>query len=136
FVQLSEACGVEIAVVLLKWDGSGETTYSYSLRFQRLLSAAGAVKGKVDRRPPSQPEKRAVPVQASAKPCDELERQLVAIWQDVLSVNAVGTRDSFFDLGGHSLLALRMLTQLEERLSVTLPLATLFQAPTIERLAA
>jgi len=135
-LQLNRAFGAEIGVAHPNWYGSGETYYFYSLRFDRSLSAAGAVKGKVDRRPPPQPEKRAVPVQASAKPCDELERQLVAIWQDILSVNAVGTRDSFFDLGGHSLLALRMLTQLEERLSVTLPLATLFQAPTIERLAA
>ena len=71
-----------------------------------------------------------------AEPRNYLERQLVRIWQAVLAVDRVGTRDNFFDLGGHSLLAAQMFAQVEARLGVRLPLATLFQAPTIEGLAA
>ena len=70
-----------------------------------------------------------------AEPRNDLERQLVRIWQSVLVVDHVGTRDNFFDLGGHSLLAAQMFAQVEERLGVRLPLATLFQEPTIEGLA-
>ena len=58
------------------------------------------------------------------------------IWQDVLSVDSLGINDNFFELGGHSLLALRMFAKLEEQFRVTLPLATLFQAPTVAGLAA
>jgi aspartate racemase len=89
--------------------------------------------GKVDRR--ALPEPASGPTASSSEPRSELERQLVKIWEEVLSVNPIGTRDSFFDLGGHSLLAVRMFARLDETLRIRLPLATLFRAPTIERLA-
>ena len=92
--------------------------------------------GKVDRRALPEPDERAELVQAPVEPRDELERELAEIWRDVLSVGRVGIRDNFFDLGGHSLLAVRMFAWLEERLGARLPLATLFEAPTIEGLAA
>ncbi|MGI0025673.1 MAG: thioesterase domain-containing protein, partial [Nitrososphaera sp.] len=38
-------------------------------------------------------------------------------------------------LGGHSLLAIRLMAQLEKEFQVAVPLATLFQAPTVEQLA-
>jgi aspartate racemase len=92
--------------------------------------------GKVDRQALPEPEASAGTVDSATEPRDELERQLVKIWQDLLAVGPVGIRDNFFDLGGHSLLAVRMFAQLEAQLRITLPLATLFQAPTIEGLAA
>ncbi len=91
--------------------------------------------GKVDRRALPEPEDTGS-VHVSAEPRDELERQLVRIWEEVLMVSPVGTRESFFDLGGHSLLAVRLFARLRDQLRVTLPLATLFQAPTIDGLAA
>jgi amino acid adenylation domain-containing protein len=90
--------------------------------------------GKVDRPRLPEPEDGRERTSAS-EPRDEVERQLVRIWEEVLPVSHIGTRDSFFDLGGHSLLAVRMFARLEERFRIRLPLATLFQAPTIEGLA-
>jgi len=92
--------------------------------------------GKVDRQALLELGAEAETVASPVGPRDELERQLIQIWQDVLSVDLVGTRDNFFDLGGHSLLAVRLFARLAEQLRVTLPLATLFQAPTIADLAA
>ncbi|MGH7410405.1 MAG: non-ribosomal peptide synthetase, partial [Candidatus Methylomirabilis sp.] len=69
-------------------------------------------------------------------PRDTLERQLAKIWERVLRVQPVGVRDNFFDLGGHSLLAVRLFSQIENFTGKTLPLVTLFQAPTVEQLAA
>lgn len=68
-------------------------------------------------------------------PRNESEQQLVRIWQEVLGCHSVGIQDNFFDLGGHSLLALRLLTHIKQNFGVNLPLATLFQSPTIEELA-
>ena len=69
-------------------------------------------------------------------PRTDLERQIAAIWQEILGVDQVGVRDSFFDLGGHSLLAVRLFSKLKKVVGKTLPLSTLFDAPTIEQLAA
>jgi amino acid adenylation domain-containing protein len=69
-------------------------------------------------------------------PRTPLEESLTTIWADVLEVQAMGINDNFFDLGGHSLLAVRLFAQVEKRLGKRLPLATLFQAPTVAQLAA
>jgi thioesterase domain-containing protein/acyl carrier protein len=66
---------------------------------------------------------------------DELECQLVRIWEDVLGKEGIGTRDSFWDLGGHSFIALRMARRIEKVLGKILPIATLLQTSTIEELA-
>ena len=65
-----------------------------------------------------------------------LEQTLARIWSELLSVKAIGVNDNFFELGGHSLLAVRLFAQIEKRLGKRLPLATLFQAPTVAQLAA
>ncbi|MDF5719565.1 MAG: amino acid adenylation domain-containing protein [Rhizonema sp. PD37] len=63
------------------------------------------------------------------------EFQLVRIWEDILDIHPVGIRDNFFELGGHSLLAVRLMSQIQKHLQINLPLAILFQYPTIEKLA-
>jgi amino acid adenylation domain-containing protein len=69
-------------------------------------------------------------------PRDDLERDLAALWEELLDVHAVGVQDDFFALGGHSLLVLRLLSRIEKQLGTKLPPAVLFAAPTIEKLAA
>ena len=71
-----------------------------------------------------------------AAPKTPLEKSLTAIWADVLEVKAIGVNDNFFELGGHSLLAVRLFALIEKRFGRRLPLATLFQTPTVAQLAA
>lgn len=68
-------------------------------------------------------------------PQTALERTLVDIWAHVLGQPHIGIRDNFFDLGGHSLLAARVFAEIERRLGTRMPLAALFVAGTVERLA-
>ncbi len=68
-------------------------------------------------------------------PKDELETQLVKIWEEILGIQPVGTTDKFFDLGGHSLLAVKLISQIEKNFGKRLPVAAVFDAPTIEQLA-
>ncbi len=70
------------------------------------------------------------------RPSDNLEQQLVQIWEKLLNIQPIGINDNFFELGGHSLLAVQLFSQIENRLGKQLPLATLFQSPTISGLAA
>jgi len=64
-----------------------------------------------------------------------MQEQLSIIWKSLLGVQFVGIDDDFFELGGHSLLASRLLAQIEKEFGVRLPLTTIFQAPTINKLA-
>jgi acyl carrier protein len=64
-----------------------------------------------------------------------LELSLISLWKQVLDVETIEVRDNFFDLGGHSLQAVQLFVRIEKMLGVKLPLATLYQAPTIELLA-
>ena len=72
---------------------------------------------------------------AFAAPQTPFEKILAPIWSELLEVNAIGVNDNFFELGGHSLLAVRLFAQIEKKLGKRLPLATLFQAPTVAKLA-
>ena len=89
--------------------------------------------GKIDRLALPEPES---PREDAIVPAhDGIELALVRIWEEVLGVRSVSVRDNFFALGGHSLLAVRLFARIENLLGRRLPLATLFQAPTIEQLA-
>ena len=68
-------------------------------------------------------------------PQNEMQRELLAIWQEVLSVPRLGIKDDFFELGGHSLLIPVLLSRVERAFSKRLSPAAIFQAPTIEQLA-
>ena len=67
-------------------------------------------------------------------PRTDRERQLTAIWEDVLDVRPIGVTDSFFDVGGNSFLAARMMIRVQQ-VGRHLPMAALLQADTVERLA-
>lgn len=68
-------------------------------------------------------------------PHTALEQVLAGIWTEVLQLEKIGTRDDFFNLGGHSLLAIQVNSRLRETFSLELPLHSLFEATTIEKLA-
>jgi phthiocerol/phenolphthiocerol synthesis type-I polyketide synthase E len=66
---------------------------------------------------------------------DATTKQLMSIWQELLGIDSVEPDQNYFDLGGDSSLAVHLFVQIERVFNVKLPLATLFEAPTIEELA-
>ena len=89
-------------------------------------------------------DRRALPVPDQSKqarrseftaPRSAIEKALANIWQEMLAVEQVGVHDNFFELGGHSLLAVRLFAVIEKKFGKRLPLATLFQAPTVAEVA-
>jgi amino acid adenylation domain-containing protein/FkbH-like protein len=92
--------------------------------------------GKVDRKALPDPGKGRPLIEGVATPRDAVELKLTEIWENVLDVHPIGIEDKFFDLGGHSLLAVKLIAQIEKVFGRRLRVATVFQAPTIEQLAA
>ncbi|MBK8901319.1 MAG: non-ribosomal peptide synthase/polyketide synthase [Anaerolineaceae bacterium] len=70
-----------------------------------------------------------------AAPCTATEKQLLAIWQSLLSVEEISIHDNFFELGGHSLLATQLLTRIQKQLGVRLMLRDVLEHGTIARIA-
>ena len=68
-------------------------------------------------------------------PRNQLERELITLWEQLLAVKSIGVRDNFFDLGGHSLLVVRLVYEIDKRFGQYLHPSVLFQAPTIEELS-
>ncbi len=71
-----------------------------------------------------------------APPLTPIEARLAAIAAELLHIEAVGRDDNLFLLGGHSLLGAQLIERIGAAFGVTLPLRTLFAAPSIARLAA
>jgi amino acid adenylation domain-containing protein len=92
--------------------------------------------GKVDRRAVLQAP--AVPLSdydGRSAPRTEVERQLAAVWQELLKLEQVGIDQNFFELGGHSLLALQVMARIRSLFGVELPVRSLFEEPTLAALA-
>jgi amino acid adenylation domain-containing protein len=110
--------------------------YMIPAAFVTLTAMPLTPNGKVDRgalpspqRDPKRPPHTFVPPRTS------VEIRLAQIWEELLGVGPVGIRDDFFELGGHSLLAVRLFAEIETAIGKRLPLSTLLQRTTIERLA-
>ncbi|MDJ0728292.1 MAG: amino acid adenylation domain-containing protein [Prochloraceae cyanobacterium] len=92
--------------------------------------------GKIDRRALPTPEISSFSGNKELiLPRNEMESKLARIWSQLLNIEPVGVKDSFFDLGGHSLLAINLMSQIQQQFNKKLPLATLFTDRTIEDLA-
>jgi amino acid adenylation domain-containing protein len=93
------------------------------------------INGKVDRGALPPPRDRRELESGYSAPETDIERKLTEIWQQLLQVDRVGVTDNFFELGGHSLLAARLIARIEKETGHNIPVASLFEAPTIAQLA-
>jgi natural product biosynthesis luciferase-like monooxygenase protein len=64
-------------------------------------------------------------------PRDEVERKVFELWRERLGTDEFGVHDNFLELGGNSLVAAQLLTRLRDQFGVPIPLAALFEAPTV-----
>ena len=67
---------------------------------------------------------------------NDIEREVLTVWSEILDNKAIRLEDDFFYLGGNSLLAIRMMIQLGQRLMVHVPMHLLSEASTVEHFAA
>ncbi|MET7834677.1 amino acid adenylation domain-containing protein [Micromonospora sediminicola] len=69
------------------------------------------------------------------EPSSPEERQLCALFGEILGVEGIGADDSFFELGGHSLMATRLLNRIRAVMGTEASVRDIFDAPTVAGLA-
>lgn len=90
--------------------------------------------GKVDRkRLPSPTQSR---TNSGRAPENDTERRLMSIWEQLLPGQALGVNDSFFEVGGNSILSMQLAAKVSQEFGREIPVVTIYEAPTIEKLAA
>ena len=102
--------------------------------FMTLESIPLTPNGKVDRRALPAPDIRQEMEKSYQAPATVEEKLIADIWKSVLNLEKVGVDDNFFELGGNSLLAMQIVSRMRQ-LDIELPLNSLFDSPTIAKLA-
>ncbi|MFD3212676.1 non-ribosomal peptide synthetase, partial [Pseudomonas sp. LR_7] len=140
--------GVEQALVLIHKDAVGAHLVGYYSGVEQtdalLATLAAQLPGymvpaqlihlaQMPLGPSGKVERKALPAPAwqqreHVEPQSELQRQVAAIWREVLNLPQVGLNDDFFALGGHSLLATQIVSRTRQACDVELPLKALFEA--------
>ncbi|RKH18541.1 amino acid adenylation domain-containing protein, partial [Corallococcus sp. CA041A] len=93
------------------------------------LSASSTSPAPVEAAPlPSQPAR-------DDAPRGDVEERVAALWRARLGLEFVGRHDDFLEIGGNSLTAAQLLNQVRDAFGVNLPLAALFEAPTVAGIA-
>ena len=69
-------------------------------------------------------------------PRTEIEGAIGRAWQQALGLGPIGVHDNFFELGGDSLVAVHLMSALSSEFSLALSPRHLWDAPTLEALAA
>lgn len=91
--------------------------------------------GKIDRRALPAISDKDIIKQEYVAPRNQDEERLITIWKELLTVESIGIKDSFFELGGNSLLALRAITNIQEAFNISIPIDVYFKLTTIENIS-
>ncbi|SMF98392.1 Non-ribosomal peptide synthase [Burkholderia singularis] len=61
----------------------------------------------------------------------DVERRLLALWQELLAVRVRGVHENFFLCGGHSLAAARLASRINQAFGLDLSISSIFNHPTV-----
>jgi amino acid adenylation domain-containing protein len=93
--------------------------------------------GKIDRRALPAPPRTRLQVDTNYRPANTtVEKYLANLWAEILGLSEVGILDDFTQIGGDSLMGARIASRVNDVFALKRPLKTLFDTPTIARLAA
>jgi tyrocidine synthetase-3 len=106
---------------------------SYYIQLERMPLTSS---GKIDKN--KLPDPAALQLRSENEylaPVNEIENELVLMWQKIVGKEKIGTRDNFFESGGHSLSITRLIGQIHKELNVKLEVKDLFKNATIKEQA-
>jgi len=93
--------------------------------------------GKIDYKALKIPESSKISVESTDSDLfnNPYEKDLKIIWENILDFEVPGPDDSFFDLGGSSLYAIKLVSTIEKKFKVSIPVIAVFKSSTIRKLA-
>lgn len=91
--------------------------------------------GKVDKHRLPDPNKSQLIRSNYIPPQTQEEKQIAAIWSQILHVSPIGIYDNFFELGGDSLSSLEVIAQIRIKCGVDVPLQIFLKHNTLTKLA-
>ncbi|RAJ72778.1 amino acid adenylation domain-containing protein [Chitinophaga dinghuensis] len=108
--------------------------YMLPVHYVRMDRFPLTASGKTDRKKMPAPDanRQQTTVEFIA-PSGEMALQLAAIWQDILGIAAISTKDNFFLLGGHSLTVNRLVSRIYKTFKIKIALKDLFLKPVFEQ---
>jgi natural product biosynthesis luciferase-like monooxygenase protein len=147
---MSDASGARIvAYVVPRWGAALRTAelrefvqnrlpeYMVPSLFVAMTDLPRTANGKVDRRALPEPKfDRDASRAAYLPPRTTIERELAALWTELLGLKEVGVHDNFFDVGGHSLLATQVVARIRTNYGNRLSLRAFMSDPTIAAISA
>lgn len=141
YLALAPGQGVE-AAELRSFLEAGLPAYMVPSQFVFLEALPQTPNGKVDRKALAsspafmrQAQQPPAPPAAQTGPSNELESEIIHLWQELLGTTEIGPYDNFFELGGHSLLVTHLVAKLRKQTGLEIPVSLFFQNPTIAGLA-
>lgn len=112
----------------------GEKVPSYMVPqvFMILEKMPVSAHGKADRKALPLPDLDALTHSSEyLQPVTPLQRELAALWKELLKKEKIGINDNFFEIGGNSIMAIQFISRLVRKWEVNYPLRLLFANPTI-----
>ncbi|MFD4561725.1 amino acid adenylation domain-containing protein, partial [Streptomyces sp. NPDC058469] len=134
-VPADHSVGVPSVAGLRAFAGERLPAFMVPSVFVELASLPLTVNGKLDRAALPEPEGVRLELGAFAAPSGATEELLAGVWAQLLGVDRVGVTDNFFELGGHSLLATQVISRIRDVFGADIPVATMFDHPTVRDLA-
>ncbi len=109
--------------------------YMIPIFFKQVAQFSLTPNGKIDMHQlpnPLEIDEKGTP---SVENISKVEEIILTIWRELLGLKSIHLSDNFFEIGGHSLIAIRFIIKLENELGIKLPMSSLFEYPTIQKLA-
>ncbi|MFJ9381890.1 amino acid adenylation domain-containing protein, partial [Streptomyces sp. NPDC101455] len=134
-VPADQGVGVPSVAGLREFAGGRLPAFMVPSVFVELAALPLTVNGKLDRAALPEPGGVRLELGVFVAPSGATEELLAGVWAGLLGVDRVGATDNFFELGGHSLLATRVVSRIRDVFGADIPVATIFDHPTVRDLA-
>ncbi|NGT50294.1 amino acid adenylation domain-containing protein, partial [Clostridium perfringens] len=157
--KLREIEGIENAIVIDKYNNNNEKylcayiisnlsteivkksilkklpIYMIPTQYTKIKEIPLNINGKIDKKMLIQVNNDLTKDVLNKKPKNQVEKELINIWRDILSIENISINDNFFSLGGTSLSLIKLAANINKKFNINIPIKDLFENLTIESLS-